>query len=269
MSSTRFGRCARLGPEYADERWERRAGAPRLGHYLIVGPTRSDCGACNESGNATLAVARRKLVTKPRRIDVFFDYSCSYVYFLAAWLRDVKRELDGDLEINWRFFPLEQLNSPDGPDFTLWDHPEDFPSRGRGAFHAAIAARRQGPDAFEAFHYGLLDAKHVQRKNHGRRSVHMAVAEAAGLDLGRFERDLDDMSLLQEIGNDYNEARVRWGVFGTPTLVIDEQHLAFLKLRDFVPQDEAMDVWRSTTDIVVARPYVTEIKRPSIVGEDE
>jgi predicted DsbA family dithiol-disulfide isomerase len=174
----------------------------------------------------------------------------------------VQSQLGEALVIIWRSFPLEQVNAAEGPEWKLWEQPADYVSRGRDAFHAAIAARNQGTASFEAFHYGLLHAKHVDGKNHGRRSVLLAVAEAAGLDMERFERDLADASLLERIGEDYEHARNTFGVFGTPTLVFPCGAAAYLKMRPAPPAEEALVVWDSVTSIICDRPYIAEIKRP-------
>ncbi len=203
------------------------------------------------------------------KIDVFYDYSCPYVHAAALWLKDVKTELGDALEINWRYFPLEQVNAVEGPEWKLWEQPSSYFSRGRGAFHGAIAARRQGEDAFEAFHYGLLHAKHVEDKNHGRRDVVTAVAAGAGLEIAQFERDLDDNSLLTAMGMDYEYGRNELGVFGTPTLVFANGASAYLKMLPPAPQQDALEVWSTITDVIRDRSYIAEIKRPSKPSEND
>ncbi|MGE3799132.1 MAG: DsbA family protein, partial [Thermomicrobiales bacterium] len=158
-------------------------------------------------------------MSEPVTLDVYYVYGCPYVYAAAIWLRDLKALMGDDLTLNWKYFPLEQVNAGDDPDWKLWEQPLDFSSRGRMAFHGAIAARNQSEAAFEAFHYALLDAKHLDGQNLGRRQIVIDVARRAGLDVAGFERDLDDASLLANIGLDYEEGRSRHGVFGTPTLV--------------------------------------------------
>lgn len=197
------------------------------------------------------------------KVEVFYDYSCPYVHAAALWLKDVKCEMGDQLEITWRYFPLEQVNSVEGPEWKLWEQPEGYVSRGRSAFHGAIAARNQGEVAFTAFHYGLLDAKHVDGKNHGRRAVVVEVAGAAGLDVPRFERDLDDYSLLTVLGTDYEYGRDELGVFGTPTLVFEDGASAYLKMLPPAPAAEAMESWALITDLLQTRLYIAEIKRPS------
>lgn len=203
------------------------------------------------------------------KVDVFYDYGCPYVHAAALWLKNVQCELGHKLEIAWRYFPLEQVNSVEGPEWKLWEQPEGYVSRGRGAFHGAIAARQQGDEAFTAFHYGLLNAKHVDGKNHGRRNVAVEVASAAGLDIPRFENDLDDYSLLSAIGPDYEYGRNELGVFGTPTLVFADGSSAYLKMLPPAPPAEAMDTWALITDLVRSHPYIAEIKRPSKPSGDD
>lgn len=195
-------------------------------------------------------------------IDVFYDYACPYVHAAAVWLRDVRNHLGERLVIRWRYFPLEQVNAAEGPDWKLWEQPAEFKSRGREAFHAAIAARQQGEEAFSRFHYALLDLKHVHGKDHGKRSTHLEAAELAALDTERFLRDLEDRSLLAAIGHDYLEGRERYGVFGTPTIVFPNGAAAYLKMRPAAPVEDAVGVFEDFVRTVRDRSYVVEIKRP-------
>jgi 2-hydroxychromene-2-carboxylate isomerase len=172
-------------------------------------------------------------VTKPLKIEIYYDYSCPYVHAAALWIKDVKEALGPNLEINWRCFPLEQVNSAEGPEWKLWEQPLDYVSRGRMAFHGAIAAKQQGEDAFLHYHYLLLDAKHVDGKNHGQRKVIMEVARRADLDVVSFESALEDASLLATIGVDYEHGLNGFGVFGTPTFIFPGGEAAYLKMRRF------------------------------------
>ncbi len=164
--------------------------------------------------------------------------------------------------MTWRYFPLEQVNSAEGPEWKLWEQPDSHRSRGRPAFQAAIAARNQGEDAFERFHLALLEAKHGQGKDHGRRDTLRAVAESVGLDMERFDRDLADRALLPRIGDDYTEGRERHGVFGTPTFVFPSGEAAYLKLLPLPPEAETMPVFEDFVRAARDRPFVLEIKRP-------
>ena len=167
------------------------------------------------------------------------------------------------LQVNWRYFPLEQVNSAEGPDWKLWEQPDSHRSRGRPAFQAAIAARKQGDEAFRRFHLALLRAKHEQGQDHGKQKTLLAVAEEVGLDREAFERDMSDRSLLPVIGEDYTEARERVGVFGTPTFVFPNGEAIYVKLKPAPPKGDAVALFEQLLAIGRDRPFVLEWKRPT------
>jgi predicted DsbA family dithiol-disulfide isomerase len=201
-------------------------------------------------------------VSETIEVEVYYDYGCPYVHAAAVWIDSVKAVLGDRLQVRWRYFPLEQVNSVEGPEWKLWEQPADYKSRGRDAFHGAIAARNQGEEAFERFHLALLHAKHVDGKEHSQRETLLEAASAANLDLARFELDLDDRSLLAKIGPDYDEARERHGVFGTPTFVFPDGASAYIKMRPAAPTEDAVTVFEDFVEVVQGRRYIAEIKRP-------
>ena len=99
-------------------------------------------------------------VAEALSIDVFYDYLCPFVYRASVLLDAVQRSGKRDVEVRWRYFSLTQVNSKnDG--WTVWAAPASEPVKGRLAFAAAEAARRQG--LFEAFHRSILVARHRDR----------------------------------------------------------------------------------------------------------
>lgn len=197
------------------------------------------------------------------KIDVFYDYGCPYVYAAGIWMDRVQAELGDQIEVNWRYYPLEQINSQEGPEWKLWEQPADYKSRGLGAFHGAIAARNQGEDAFKRFHLALLKAKHEEGKEHSRRETLVEAAQTAGLDLAQFETDLDDRSLLAKIGPDWDEGHDTHGAFGTPTFVFEDGSAAYIKMRPAAPAEDAVKVFNEFVQTVQGRPYIAEVKRPN------
>jgi len=129
-------------------------------------------------------------------IDVFFDFGCPYVYNAAVWLQKVKEDMGGKLAINWKYFSLEQVNNQNGPDWKLWEQPEDYHSRGRRAFLAAEAARCQGEAAFNRFRMALLRARHEQSRDIADVNTLIEVAKSSGLEMPRFQGDLSNRQLL-------------------------------------------------------------------------
>lgn len=166
------------------------------------------------------------------------------------------------LQIEWRSFPLEQVNSIQGPDWKLWEQPDEYRSRGLWAFRAGEAARLQGRGAFERFHLALLRARHERKRDIADRQLLAEVAGEAGLDVARFQGDLADRGLLARIGEDYTRGVQEHGIWGTPTLVFGGRHAAYLKMRPAPPAEESAKLFEQLLDLVEGRPYVFEVKRP-------
>ena len=106
----------------------------------------------------------------------------------------------------------------------------------------------------------ILHQKHVERGDIRSREAVLAVATAAGLDVGRFTEVLDDPESLQTIGEDH-ESAVAMGVFGTPTFVFEDGTSAFLKMFT-PPEEETMGAFNDFMGIASGRKYFGELKRP-------
>lgn len=178
----------------------------------------------------------------------------------GIWLARVKEELGDGLDIRWRSFALEQVNSKEGDDWKAWEQGSDYVSRGLWALRGGIAARAQGVNAHSAYMEKILHLKHVEREDIRTREAVIAVAEAAGLNVSDFTDVLDDPATLRQIGEDH-EAAVELGVFGTPTFVFEDGTSAFLKMFT-PPDDEAMGAFNDFMGIASNRKYFGEIKRP-------
>lgn len=176
------------------------------------------------------------------------------------WLAQVKEELGDDLDINWRSFALEQVNSKEDEDWKAWEQGPDYVSRGLWSLRGGIAARAQGTAAHVSYMEKILHAKHVEREDIRTRESVLAIAETAELDLAEFTRTLDDPASLKEIGSDH-EAAIELGVFGTPTFVFEDGTSAFLKMFT-PPEDEAMSAFDDFMGIASKRKYFGELKRP-------
>ena len=147
------------------------------------------------------------------QLDVFYDYLCPFVYRTSVLLQNVRDSGERELEVRWRYFSLTQVNSKDDG-WTVWDAPESEHVRGRLAFKAAEAARRQ--DGFEDFHMRLLRARHLDRVDIDDVAVVERVADESGLELDRFRKDVADPKILAALSRDHRGAVAEYGVFGTP-----------------------------------------------------
>ena len=156
---------------------------------------------------------------------------------------------------------MEQVNSKEGPDWKVWDQPDDFPSQGLRSFWAAEAARIQGDEAFERYHFKLLDVKHIEKADIADLQVLSDTAESAGLDVVRFKRDMTDRRLLSRLIEDHTYAQTL-GIFGTPTLVFPGKKAVFVKISEIPSVADGLTLFRETLNFA-NRPYVQELKRPN------
>jgi predicted DsbA family dithiol-disulfide isomerase len=117
---------------------------------------------------------------EPISFDVFFDYQCPFVYRAATLIDAVVASGARDVEVGWRYFSLTQVNSKDDG-WTVWDAPASERVRGRLAFRAAEAAKRQG--AFEPMHQSLLRGRHRDRLDLDDPAVIDRLAAGARLDM--------------------------------------------------------------------------------------
>jgi hypothetical protein len=174
-------------------------------------------------------------------------------------LRRVSESGARDLRVRWRYFSLTQVNNREGG-WTIWDAPPDDPAaRGRLAFQAAEAGRRQG--RFDTFHAALLEARHVEGSDLDDRAVIEEVAGLGGLHLDRFRSDLADPSLLQALARDHKEAVDRLGIFGTPTFHLPGRGAAYVRVRPAPEGEAAVRLFDQIVSITAEEPYFLELKR--------
>jgi predicted DsbA family dithiol-disulfide isomerase len=193
-------------------------------------------------------------------LDVFYDYMCPYVYRASVLLGSVAASGSFRLRVGWRYFSLAQVNSKD-EGWTAWDAPDSEDVRGRLAFKAAEAARRQG--RFEDLHLPLLRARHRARLDIDEVEVVERVAAESGLDLDRLRADISDSTILQSLARDHQEAVSQYGVFGTPTFVFRDGAAAYMRLAEAIEGPEAVDVFRRLMAVAADEPRIIEIKRPT------
>ena len=153
------------------------------------------------------------------------------------------------------------MNSRQGPDWRIWEQPDDYPARGIRAFRAAEAARRQGEAAFARFHFALLQARHEERHDIADVNVLTQVAEEVGLDMTEFGRDFADRSLLAGLAADHTFAAETLGVFGVPTLVFPDRQAVFVRVSPPPPPEECLPLFFELHTLAGRRQYLHEVKR--------
>ncbi|HXC77077.1 MAG TPA: DsbA family protein [Candidatus Acidoferrum sp.] len=196
--------------------------------------------------------------TSARQLEVFYDYLCPFVYRASVLLQNVRDSGERPLDITWRYFSLAQVNAK-AEGFTVWDA-ADSEARGRLAFKAAEAARRQ--DGFDAFHMALLRARHEQRADIDDVAVVEQLAEGSGLDLDSFRQDMADPQIVSALERDHRAAVADYGVFGTPTFVFGPGVAAYVRLSEPPAAADSVDVFDRLISIAAEEPRIIEIKRP-------
>lgn len=179
------------------------------------------------------------------------------------WLDRVKKALGDDIDITWKNFSLEQVNSKEGDDWKVWEQKGLHEARALLASVAGEAAKRQGDEAFERFHLALLTARHGgdQRVPLNEDDPLIKIAEDSGLDITRFKKDLEDPELVQIVARDHAESVEQHGAFGTPTFIFDNGQSAYLKT--FIPpEEESVEAFEHFVGLMSKRSYIGEVKRP-------
>ncbi len=178
----------------------------------------------------------------------------------GIWLSRVKHEMGDDLDLTYRSFALEQVNSDNGSDWKAWEQGEDYESRGLWSLRGGIAARMQGYDAHDKYMLELQHFKFVERGDIRDRQPIVEAAERACVDMEKFESDLDSPDRLAEIGRDHEEA-IEKGIFGTPTFIFEDGSAAFLKTFT-PPEEDSLAAFENLMMMARNRPYFGELKRP-------
>jgi predicted DsbA family dithiol-disulfide isomerase len=191
--------------------------------------------------------------------ELFYDYFCPFVYRATLLLQNVSDTGERELDIRWRYFSLTQVNSKDDG-WTVWDAPESEHVRGRLAFKAAEAARRQ--DRFDDLHLALLHARHRDRLDIDEVAVVERVAVEAGLDLDRFRNDIADPENVRAIARDHEPAVKEHGIFGTPTFLFPNGSAAYVRLSEAPTGSDAVRVFDRIVSVAGDEPRILEIKRP-------
>jgi protein-disulfide isomerase len=134
----------------------------------------------------------------PVALVEFSDFQCPYCALATPQLRAVLKAYPTQVKLYFKQFPL------------------DTHSQAAFAAAAAVSAQRQGK------FWEMHDALFASRKDLSRPTI-LALASAIGLDVKRFEADLDSPDVRKAVARDVQDGD-RIGVMSTPTLFIDGRH---------------------------------------------
>ena len=177
-------------------------------------------------------------------------------------LHRVKQVYGDRLDITWKHFSLEQVNSGDQAS-KVWETPDITKAQALVAQVASEAAKRQGAELFERFHLALMEARHGGQ---GRIRLNdpapmLELAAGNGLDPDRLREDMADPAMAEAVGRDHTEAVERHGVFGTPTFVFEDGAAIYLKTL-VPPEEDSVAFFEHFVALAAGRRYMGEMKRP-------
>lgn len=189
------------------------------------------------------------------RVAFHFDIMCPYAFQTSLWIRQVRDQ--GAVEVDWRFFSLEEINRAEGK-----KHPwEREWSYGWSMMRIGALLRRQDPALVDRWYLTAATALHVE----GRKPHEPAVAEALlsqmGLDPALVRQAIDDPTTTDEVKADHDRATSLAG-WGVPLLIFDDDTCLFGPVVVDPPRgDAALRLW----DLVKGWrdfPHLYELQRP-------
>lgn len=199
----------------------------------------------------------------PQNITVYFDYLCPFCWRFAEVVELIKPHVD--ITFLWHHFSLYQSNYEGDDQWQLWNDSLKLDdaqgSQGLLPFLASCAARAQGAALHDRFRLGLLRARHAQHAPLTKATI-FEVAQAVGLDLPAFAAEIENPENRTRLAQEHHLA-ASLDVFGTPTLHVFSDHLAYLRLREIPASDkEALALFGDCCRLLERYPYLETIKRP-------
>ncbi len=196
----------------------------------------------------------------PTRVAFHFDVICPWAYQTSHWMREVRDRLG--LEVDWRFFSLEEVNRIEGK-----KHPwEREWSYGWSMMRIGALLKREDPALNDAWYLKAGTALHVEgRKPHEPEVARHLLAEM-DLDPSIVDEALADPTTHDDVRADH-ERIVGLGGWGVPTLVFpgaddDESLKLFGPVLIDPPTGEAADrLWNLVVGWLEF-PQLYELQRP-------
>ena len=179
------------------------------------------------------------------------------------WLDRVKQKYGDGLCVNWRSFSLDQVHREEKANVKVWDLPNFLEERSLLSLISGEAARLQGIDLYEKYHMALLRARHGgnARISLNKPEPLLQIARNVGLDVNKFEEDLENPEAIGSVIRDHTEAVDVHGVFGTPTFLFEGRDSVYVKT--FIPPiHESVEFFERFVGLMSGRSYLGELKRP-------
>lgn len=187
-------------------------------------------------------------------VDVHIDVMCPFAFLTSIWLREV-REHTG-LQLNWRFFSLEEINRVEGK-----KHPwEREWSYGWSMMRIGALLRRRDPAELDRWYLRAGTALHVEGHKPHEPAVARHLLTEIGLDPGLVDAAIADTTTSDEVLADHQRV-VAAGGFGVPTMFLGEDCLFGPVLLDPPVGEAAVRLWKAV-EAWREFPHLFELQRP-------
>jgi protein-disulfide isomerase len=183
----------------------RSAGEPNIdleGPQKSIPPPASDATQTQTPANLAAVVTKPNVkVSSPVVLEEYGDYQCPPCSQLYPVLKQIEEEYGNQLRVVFHHFPIPKLHK-----------------NAIAAARAAEAARNQ--DKFWQMHDRLYRNQTTWAEQQDPRQTFISYAQALGLKVDQFVRDMDSNLVDQRINSEIQQASAL-GVNGTPTIFID------------------------------------------------
>lgn len=188
-----------------------------------------------------------------------FDIMCPYAFQTSLWLRAVRDA--GAIEVDWRFFSLEEVNRREGG-----RHPwEREWSYGWSMLRIAAFLRRIDNDWCDRWYLAAGTALHIDGTKPHTPEVARHLLASIGADPLWVDEAIADPSTNDDVRNDH-DAVLAHGGFGVPTLVIDGSYLFGPVLIEPPSGEAAVRLWHAVA-AWSEFPHLYELQRPKTPGD--
>ena len=198
--------------------------------------------------------------TAPTSVAFHFDVMCPWAYQTSLWMREVRDRLG--LDVDWRFFSLEEVNRVEGK-----KHPwEREWSYGWSMMRVGAFLKRRDPELNDAWYLRSGTALHVEGRQPHRPEVARELLVEMDLDPDIVDEALADETTHDDVRKDHDDV-VALGGWGVPTLVFpgagdDPSRKLFGPVLIDPPMGAAADrLWNLMTGWL-EYPNLFELQRP-------
>jgi len=157
----------------------------------------------------------------PERIQFFFDVMCPYAYQTSLWIREVRDA--GLVEVDWRFFSLEECNR-DAAKKHPWEREWSY---GWSLLRIAALLRRSDPDLVDRWYAAAGKALHEDGRTVFLPDGAAEVAAEIGLPPGTVSDAVADPTTHDDVRADHDWVVAEKGGHGVPMIVFADGYTVF------------------------------------------